>query len=174
MKKKIIASLAALFGVFLVLNTPLLAQETGVVVKPEVRELERERVRAEVERAAREHVGTYVFTSTGSPERSSKLTISKDYDGESSSKTGTFTVAEGVKKIRISISGFVKSGKIGLEVYMPGNKVLQKLSIDDTANIEWQQSINIQEDDTKYFGEWTYVVKAENAKGFYSLSLNTY
>ncbi len=174
MKKRTIASLAAAFGVFLVINTPLLAQGTGVAVKPEVREHEQERVRIEAERAARDHVGTYVFASTSSSEKNSKLTISKDYDGESTMKTGTFNVAEGVTRIRISISGFVKSGKIGLEVYLPGKKELQKLTIDDSANIEWSQSINIQEGDTKYFGEWSYVVNAENAKGFYSLSLNTY
>ena len=89
-------------------------------------------------------------------------------------KTGTFNVEQGVKKIRLSIQGSVKSGNINLEVYLPGKKELKKLSMDDSADIQWSQSIDIKEGDNKYYGAWTYVINAQNAKGYYSLSLSTY
>ena len=109
-----------------------------------------------------------------SSEKNSKLTLSKHFEGESTSKTGTFSVEKGVKKIRLSISGHVHSGTINVELYIPGKKELKKLTVDDSADIHWSQSINIKEGDTKYFGEWTYVINAKSAKGEYSLSLSTY
>ena len=148
----------------MLLNTPLFAQSTGSIhVMPEI-ELP--------ELPDLEH--NFVFATTSSAERNTKLTLSKDYNGESTSKTGTFSVEQGVKKIRLSISGSVESGKINLELYLPGKKELKKLSIDDSADIQWSQSLNVKEGDNKYYGEWTYVINAQNAKGSYSLSLSTY
>jgi hypothetical protein len=121
-----------------------------------------------------DHDYSYVWTSASSSEKNTKLTLSKDYNGESASKTGTFSVEQGVRKIRLAIHGSVKSGTINLELYLPGKKELKKISIDDSADIEWSQSLDIKEDDNKYFGEWTYVINAQNATGFYSLSLSTY
>ena len=117
----------------------------------------------------------YVYLSGNSAsEKNSKLSLSKHYDGETTSKTGTFSVEEGVKKIRLSISGTVRTGSISLEVYLPGKKELKKLTIDDSADITWSQSINIREGDTRYYGEWTYAINAKAVKGKYNLSLSTY
>jgi len=164
MRKNHLLALTFVFGVFLLLNPPLLAQSTGVVVAPQdVPDL----------REWRDFDHGYVYT-TSSQERNTKLTLSKDYNGESTMKTGTFNVEQGVKKIRLSIQGSVKSGNINLEVYLPGKKELKKLSMDDSADIQWSQSIDIKEGDNKYYGAWTYVINAQNAKGYYSLSLSTY
>jgi hypothetical protein len=184
MRKNHLIALASIFGVFIMLNTPLLAQSTGT---SEGKEAERESERAtrstrvivapevpEIIGSRFDHDYGYVWTSGSSSERNTKLTLSKDFNGESTSKTGTFSVEQGVKKIRLSIHGSVKSGKIELELYLPGKKELKKISIDDSADIEWSQFLDIKEGDNKYFGEWTYVISAQNAKGFYSLSLNTY
>lgn len=177
MNKKSIITLASVFGVFLILNIPLLAQSTetssprGPRVVVNVPDIELD----DIEDAGHFEYGDYSYVySVSSSEKNSKLTLSKRYEGESTSKTGTFSVEEGVKKIRLSISGSVSSGNISLELYIPGKKELKKLTIDDSADIMWSQSINIKEGDTKYFGEWTYVINAQDAKGKYSLSLSTY
>ena len=169
MKRKSIITLAAVFGVFLLLDTSLLAQATAVMVTPDERSPE------DMEISTHLNYGDYSYVySASSSEKNSKLTLSKRYEGESTSKTGTFSVEEGVKKIRLSINGSVSSGNISLELYIPGKKELKKLTIDDSADIMWSQSINIKEGDTKYFGEWTYVINAQDAKGKYNLSLSTY
>lgn len=191
MKKQVFIAAMVATGVFLMIRTPLMAQPKEPKnlqesekelreMKKEVREAEREAraisiVVPDVEAPAfTGHDFINAYTTGSSSERNSKLTISKDYDGETAHKAGTFDVAEGVSRIRISVKGFVKSGKINLEVYLPGKKELKKLSMDSSANIEWTESINVKEGESKYYGEWSYVISAENAKGFYSLSLNTY
>lgn len=191
MKRKCILISASVFGVFLMVNTPLLAQSTGVS-KESSREAER--VEREALRAAREanearvivapdiQIGDwsqgdygFAYTTLGtSTAMNSKLTLSKRYSGQSTSKTGTFNIEEGVTRIRLQISGTVEVGKIGLELYLPGKKVLKQLTIDDSADISWSQSINIKEGETKYYGEWTYVIKAESVEGRYQMSINTY
>ncbi len=164
MKKEHVFPVAFLFGAFILLNTPLLAQSTGIVrVGPEI----------EIpELPDFEH--NLIFATSSSSEHNTKLTLSKEYNGESTSKTGTFNVEQGVRKIRMAIHGSVKAGKINLELYLPGKKVLKKLSIDDSADIEWTQSLSIKEGDNSYYGEWTYVISAQDAEGHYKLSLSTY
>jgi len=167
MKKEFLFAVAFLFGAFILLNTPLLGQSTGIVrVGPDIEVPELPGL------PDFEH--NLIFATSSSSERNTKLTLSKEYNGESTSKTGTFNVEEGVRKIRMAIHGSVKAGKINLELYLPGKKVLKKLSIDDSADIEWSQSLNIKEGDDRYYGEWTYVINAQNAEGHYRLSLSTY
>lgn len=121
-------------------------------------------------------LGDYNFVySTGvSSEKNSKLMLSKRYSGQSTDKSGTFDIDEGVKKIRLSISGVVVVGKITLALYLPGNKELKTLVIDNSANIDWSQSINITDGEDKYYGKWTYMIKAEAVEGEYTMSISTY
>ena len=179
MKKKEYISLLLAFGVFLIIDQPLLAQSTG---SSSSRESHRESRSArvivppapEIEIRDIHDFGYQYLTSSSTSEKNSKLSLSKNYDGQTTSKTGTFSVEEGVSRIRLSISGSVSSGEIGIELYLPGKKELKKLTFDDSADVSWSQSINISEDDSKYYGEWTYVINARKAEGAYNLSLTTY
>jgi hypothetical protein len=178
MKNKILINIAIVLGVFLMLDTPLLAQSTGTSSSSS-RESSRSSSRFYVTPDVELHdisVGDYGFayTTGSSSEKNSKLSLSKRYSGQSADKTGTFQIEDGVKKIRLSISGSVVVGQINLELYMPGKKELKKLTIDDSADISWSQSISVPEDDTKYYGEWTYVIKAVSVEGKYNMSISTY
>ncbi|HEC44455.1 MAG TPA: hypothetical protein ENI20_16660 [Bacteroides sp.] len=181
MKNKILFSFAIILGVFLMMDTPLLAQSTGVTSSSS-KESSREYSRAATYYVTPDvelhdiSVGDYSFayTTGSSSEKNSKLSLSKRYSGQSADKTGTFNIEDGVSKIRLSISGSVVVGKINLELYMPGKKELKRLTIDDSADISWSQSINVQEGDTKYYGEWTYVIKAVSVEGRYNMSISTY
>jgi hypothetical protein len=188
MKNKLFIA-AVILGVFLMIDTSLLAQDTGtststsrsssrvsptsrarttVVVPPvpAVPDLE------DIE--MHDYTHGYSYTTSSSVEKSSKLSLSKRYEGTSTTKKGTFKVDEGVRKIRISISGRVESGKITVELYLPNEKEVGTFTIDDTADIDWSQSITVEEDETKYYGEWSFNIKAQEAHGRYSLSLSTY
>jgi len=181
MKKKLFIA-AAILGVFLMIDTSILAQSTGTsssrsssrtrpatraktIVVPPVPDLE------ELEFHEYEH--GYAYT-TSSADKSSKLSLSKRYEGTTTTKKGTFKVDDGVRKIRISISGNVESGKITVDLFLPDGKEVGTFKVDDTADVQWSQSITVEEDETKYYGEWTFNIKAEEAHGRYSLSLSTY
>ncbi|MFC2113185.1 hypothetical protein ACFLTA_07960 [Bacteroidota bacterium] len=194
MKNKILISLVTLLGVFLMLDAPLLAQSTGDE-KPDQqkaeyeaqREASRERTKERSSRASEIFVAPYVefsdvstgdrsfvYTTGSSNDKNSRLTLSKRYSGQSAEKTGTFQMEKGVKKIRLQIEGRVTVGKIQLELYLPGKESLTKITIDDSADIAWSKTINVAEDETKYFGDWTYTIKAESVEGHYQMSISTY
>jgi len=174
MKKYTFIAGLILFAVFLFIDTSMLAQTTGTSRSRDTRSSTAVVVAPEMELSEiMEYDYGYAFT-TSSSEKNSKLSLSKHYSGQSASKTGSFIIEEGVRKIRLAIGGSVEVGQISLEIYIPGKKELKKLTIDDSADITWSQSINIGEDDTKYFGEWTYVINAKSVEGSYHMSISTY
>lgn len=140
------------------------------------------KITREAERAARDASRAWVSTGPGNSfvytiggqEKSSRLSLSKEYDNESTEKSGEFKVENSVKKVRIRISGEVESGSIKVSLYLPGGDVYQELTIDDSADLEWSSSFSIDEGETKYFGSWKYKVKATNAEGDYNLDITTY
>jgi hypothetical protein len=195
MRKRLILTAFTVLGVFLLVRTPLMAQSTGTKDKEEAtREVERaERAEREAGRAESmtkvlvspkldkmivgqpfDHEFNYVWTPGSSSDRNTTLTLSKSFTGEVTSKTGTFNVEEGIKKIRLSIIGNVRYGKIDIEIYLPGKKELKKLTIDNSADIQWSQSLDVKEGDNKYYGDWTYVINVQKAEGTYKFSMSTY
>jgi hypothetical protein len=181
MKRKSFYTVLALMGVFMMIDLSVLAQSTGTSSsKSSSRSREASRARVVIPPVPDlEGIELYDFDhgfayTTSSSEKNSKLSLSKRYEGATTTKKGSFNVDEGVKKIRISISGNVESGKINVELYLPNNKEVGKFLIDDTADVHWSQSINVEEEESAYYGEWTFVIRAEEAYGSYVLSLSTY
>ena len=109
-----------------------------------------------------------------SNERNSRLMLSKRYEGETVSKKGVFNIESSATRLRLSIDGSVKSGTITVMVLLPDNKTFKTITIDDAADIQWSESINIQEGETKYHGNWKYEIATKAAQGNYRLSINTY
>ena len=193
MKKHLFLSFILTLGVFIMVDTPLLAQTSDT--KSSKSESESSSSRASSRSAYRSarsidrSSGVYVtapdvefrelqdgfaYTMSSSGDNNSRLSLSKRYSGQSTNKEGTFSIEEGVKKLKLSISGTVEVGKISLELYLPGRKVLKRLTIDDSADISWSQNISIPEGETKYYGTWTYVIKAESVEGRYNMSISSY
>jgi len=104
---------------------------------------------------------------------SSQLMLSKSYDGKDAENTGVFQIEEPVRQIRFSIDGSVKEGKIIIKLLLPGGEVFKELTIDESADIRFSQSITVPEEKNKYTGNWKYVIKAVKARGNYRLSINT-
>jgi len=121
-------------------------------------------------------VPNYVWT-TGVPFRSDNsfsLSFKKTFDGESISKKSTFTVDDDVKKLRFSVNGACKEGEINVKILLPGGKTFNQVQIDSSADINWSQSLTLDEESSQYKGEWALEIKSSNAKGMYSLSVTTY
>ncbi len=173
----------AVLGVFIFLDTSILAQSTGTAKEEAeiaVRRAElaeqaarsREMSRARSLSRARED---YVYvTGYGSGEHNSRLMLSKEYNGQSIDKQGTFEVDDNTTRLKLSIEGHVNSGSIKVSLILPDGKPYKSLTMDDSADIHWSESLNIKEGETKYFGIWKYRITTKVADGSYHMSINTY
>jgi len=108
-----------------------------------------------------------------SHQNSSQLMLSKNYEGTDAENSGEFQIEEAVRQIRISIDGAVKEGSIKIKLFLPGGETFKDMTIDESADIKYSQSIGISEEEKKYEGKWKYVIKASKAKGSYRMSINT-
>ena len=109
-----------------------------------------------------------------SNERNSRLMLSKRYDGETVSTKGIFNIESSTTRLRLSIDGSVKSGTITVTVLLPDNKTFKTITINDAADIQWSESINIKEGETTYHGNWKYEIATKAAQGSYRLSINSF
>jgi hypothetical protein len=132
-----------------------------------------DRVRAEATNSYAISSGDgYVFFNQ-SGNTSSQLSLSKTFEADSKKNEGTFNVDESIKNINVMVNGSVKTGKIIITLMLPDGKALKEITIDESADIQFNQNIRIAKDETKYFGKWTYIVEPVKATGKYRLSLNT-
>ena len=184
MKQRNFIILLAILGVFIFLDTSILAQSTGVTVKEDeelaIRKAEfahqeaitRSSARARAASRARED---YVYvTSFGSNEHNSRLMLSKEYNGQSIDKQGSFEVEDNTTRLKLSIEGHVNSGSIKVSLILPDGKPYKSLTMDDSADIYWSESLNFKEGETKYFGSWKYRITTKVADGNYHMSINTF
>jgi hypothetical protein len=107
-------------------------------------------------------------------ENQTQLTIRKNFRGTTNTSKGKFDVDPGVRRLRCMINGSVRTGEINITVEYPNGKTFKELTINSSADINFSQSISIEEDQKdKYVGSWSYTIKAENAEGNYLLQIST-
>ena len=182
MKHRNFFMLVALLGVFIFLQPPVVAQSTGVKEIEEdeaVRKAQKEQQEAITREMARARAytrarGDYIYVSEAGSERNSRLMLSKRYTGQSIDKQGTFEVDDDITKLKISIDGAVESGSITVSLIYPDGKPYKSLTMDDSADIHWSESLNIKEGENKYYGTWKYRISTKQADGSYNLSINTF
>ena len=114
-----------------------------------------------------------VSISAISASSSSQLSLRKSFNGESKKNEGSFDVDNSVRNIYLTIGGTVKEGKIVVKILLPDGTTSKDLTIDDTADMQFNQNIKIAEDSKKYYGSWKYMVESTKAVGHYSLSIHT-
>ena len=116
----------------------------------------------------------YFFISSGDEGNQSQITLRNSFKGTSDSSSGKFDVDETTRHFRLMIRGKVNSGEIRIKLLYPDGKVFKEQTINASAEVTMTQSIVIKEDSSsKYYGSWTYEVKADKAEGDYSLSIST-
>jgi hypothetical protein len=182
MKHRIFFMLLAILGVFIFIQPPVVAQTTDVKVIEEeeaIREAQKARQEAITREMARARAytrqrGDYIYVSEQGSERNSRLMLSKRYNGQSIDKQGTFEVDDDITKLKISIDGAVESGSITVSLILPDGKPYKSLTMDDSADIHWSESLNIKEGQKKYYGTWKYRISTKQADGSYHLSINTF
>jgi hypothetical protein len=118
--------------------------------------------------------GAYLIQSYGQGSQS-QLTLRNSFNGETVASTGEFDVDESATHLRFTVNGKVRHGEISIRVLYPGGKVFKDLNINSSAEITFNQSLTIKEDEKKkYVGVWKYEVKAKTAEGNYMLSIMTH
>jgi len=115
--------------------------------------------------------GVYVMSTSGSS--SSQLSLSKTFEGESKKNEGSFEVDETVRNISLTLSGAVRTGEIKIKITMSNEDVIKEMSIDESADILFTQTIKIAEDVKKYYGKWSYTIESVKAEGNYKLMIHT-
>jgi hypothetical protein len=106
--------------------------------------------------------------------KSTRLNLSKNFEGETAANSGTFKVEEGIRMLEIAIHGSVKEGSIKLTINKPDKSLFKEQLIDRTADVEWNQVFSVASDSKEYIGDWIYKIEAVNAMGFYGLSITTH
>jgi hypothetical protein len=115
--------------------------------------------------------GVYYFSPSSSS--SSRFSISKTFTNETKKSDGNFEVDESVRFLSLSITGGVKSGSITIVLQLPGGEEFRNMTIDESANMQFSQTLTIAEDEKKYYGKWKFIIDAKNAEGTYQLNLTT-
>lgn len=91
---------------------------------------------------------------------------------ETSTADFNYEVKKGANGISVNVEGAIDSGKVKVTIKLPNGEVYNEYSLSPLANVNWNQTISIdEENEAGYIGKWTVTVAAEKAKGNYSVKL---
>jgi hypothetical protein len=113
------------------------------------------------------------FFYSAMSDKSFSLSLKKNFTGETITKKTSFTVDKDQKKLRIGVKGNCQEGSISVKFTLPSGKTFSQIEIDASADIDWSQSLQIDEEST-YKGPWNVEIKANKAKGMYIVSITSY
>ncbi|RLD30430.1 MAG: hypothetical protein DRI73_10360 [Bacteroidetes bacterium] len=114
---------------------------------------------------------SYVVKSS---EKSFKLSLRKKFDGESITKKTSFTIDKDQKRLKLNAHGSFKEGLLSVKFSLPSGKLFKEIIFDPSADVDWSQSIKIEEDSSIYKGQWHVEIKAVKAKGTYVVDISSY
>lgn len=117
--------------------------------------------------------GVEPFFYSAMSDKSFNLSLKKNFTGETITKKTSFTVDKDQKKLRIGVKGNCQEGSISVKFTLPSGKTFSQIEIDASADIDWSQSLQIDEEST-YKGPWNVEIKANKAKGMYIVSISSY
>jgi hypothetical protein len=114
------------------------------------------------------------FFASGDQENQSQITLRNTFKGGTDHSSGAFEVDETTRQFRCMIRGKVSSGEIRIKLLYPDGKVFKEQTINPSAEVTFTQSVIIKDASSmKYFGSWTYEIKANQAQGDYTLQIST-
>jgi len=116
----------------------------------------------------------YHFFNSFDQGNRSQLILRKNFNGTTDTSKGEFDVEEDIRNFRCMVSGTVESGEIFIRLQYPDGKVFKELTINSSADINFNQSVSIGEGEkSRHTGKWSYVIKADKAVGQYMLQIST-
>lgn len=160
---------------FIALIIALLFSTQSFAQKEEIKEIveKAHRSATKVFNEAKKTYSTHSFFD----ERTSSLTLSKSFNGETKTSSTTFSVEKDIRKIKFSLTGNCSEGEIIIAIFRPNGKIFKKVVINESADVSWSQNIimkNKEEKPVAYHGEWTLRLTTSTAIGKYLLGVATY
>jgi len=114
------------------------------------------------------------FGREGDSERTT-WDFSKQVKEKTFSSDYSFDVEPSANTVVMTVLGDCKMGKIRVKITMPGGKVYSDIVIDEFGNLNWRKSFTDLLDVNKdKAGEWKFKIEAENATGFFKISIQAY
>ena len=121
-----------------------------------------------------QYISAPLSIDSWSSDKSSHLTLRKSLSNNTSTKNSQFNIGPDQTKIKISASGSLSEGKISITISEPSGKEFQKIEMDSSADVEWSQTLGLDEENKNYFGEWKFEIVISQATGGYSFSISTF
>jgi hypothetical protein len=117
----------------------------------------------------------YYGHAFGGDENRTTWDFSKSVKESTFTKDYAFDVEPSANTVVMTVLGDCKMGKIRVKITMPGGKVYSDILIDEFGNLNWRKSftdlLDINKDKA---GEWKFKIEAENATGFFKISIQAY
>ena len=110
----------------------------------------------------------YKYAGSGR-ETGSMLSLSKDLEDVSITKDFYFDVKEGTTSIDMMVIGTLSSGDLTITVNKPDGELYQKFQVSPLADVDWTQSLKLEEEGESFTGKWTINLSGSGATGNYNL-----
>jgi hypothetical protein len=86
-----------------------------------------------------------------------------------------FEVDKSAKSVSMGVSGDCKAGEIRIKILTPNGKIYSDAVIDEFGNFNVRKSFTITETENRdKTGEWKFQVDADNATGYFRISIQTH
>jgi len=164
MKNKRIVLVSFIILTSIIIGSGINAQEKKVVIEPTKA--------TGVLKTGVVQGGTAGLAWTISEGKSTRLILKKIIQVESVSKETEFEVDKDQRRFKVSISGFCAAGQIHVTILRPSGTTYKTIILDDSAELEWSQSVRFTEEDKDYTGKWIIQIVAKEADGFYEVVLS--
>ena len=114
------------------------------------------------------------YNSVWSNRENSSLSISKALSDVTFATDFTYEVKEGNFTISFDVNGTLGAGELKIIMKKPDGKSFQEITMSSLADVNWNQTFRWEEDDQdEFLGKWTISIKADKAKGNYSVRVNS-
>lgn len=101
--------------------------------------------------------------------------FSKSVKEKTFSQNYTFDVDATAENVIMSVNGDCRAGDIRIKIIMPGGKTYSDILIDEFGNLNWRKSFKISEEENRdKAGSWKFEIKANNASGYFRISIKSY
>ena len=106
-------------------------------------------------------------------EEGNVLELSKDLDNVSISKDFYFDVNKGATSLAMEIRGTLNEGELTITVKKPNGDLFQEFQVSPLADVNWNQQIDLKEEDDEYEGKWTVTLSGTGASGDYNIRIKS-
>jgi hypothetical protein len=119
-------------------------------------------------------INTWVPYLSGDSERTS-WDFSKSIKEKSFSQNYIFNVDPTAETVVMLVNGDCRAGDIKIKIIMPNGKTYSDIVIDEFGNLNWRKSFKISDEENQdKAGAWKFDIKANNATGYFRISIQTY